>query len=128
MISFRDPLNYLFTTTFFLTFQHHVVVRSSTCLVVDWIESFKSEGWSKCGKNLFITGFYRLNPPGGDNDPISLLEQAICCNSIPEFSDQEGTCTKGSWGSSLDKYVLTYIILFTSVLVRFVACMHAYTG
>ena len=113
MISFRDPLNYLFTTTFFLTFQHHVVVRSPTCLVVDWIESFKSHGWFKCGKaNLFITGFYRLNPPGGNNDPISLLEQAKCCNSTPEFSGQKGTCTKGEWRSSLDQYVLTHIILF----------------
>ena len=126
MISFRDPLNYLFTTTFFLTFQHHLVVRSPTCLVVDWIESFKSHGWSKCGKeNLFITGFYRLNPPGKNNDPISSLEQAKCCNSTPEFSDQKGTCTEGKWRSSLDKYVLTHI-LFTSVLVRglCLACMH----
>ena len=128
-ISFRDPLNNLFTANLFPPLQHHLVVRSPTCLVADWMESFKKSGWSKCGEdNLFITGFYRSNPPESSNDLISLLEQAKCCNSTPEFSGQKGKCTEGLWRSSLDLYVLTHIILFTSVLVRFVACMHAYTG
>ena len=69
-----------------------------------WIESFKKSGWSKCGgNNLFITGFYRLNPPDNTSDPISLLEQARCCSAIPEFRGQDGTCTSANWWRSLDK-------------------------
>ena len=75
------------------------------CLVSDWIDSFKRPGWSKCaGKNLFITGLYRVNPPDNTSDPIPLLEQARCC-SIPEFSDQDGTCKNADWRNSLNKCV-----------------------
>ena len=74
-----------------------------TCSVADWSESFKESGWSKCGEdNLFITGFYRLNPPDNISDAISLLERARCCNSTPEFSDQDGTCETVFWGDSSD--------------------------
>ena len=75
-----------------------------TCSVADWRESFKKPGWSKCGKNdLFITGFYRLNPSVNTRDPISLLEQARCCSSTPEFRGHDGTCTTANWWHSLDK-------------------------
>ena len=79
-------------------------MRSPICLVADWIESFKKSGWSNCGEdNFFITGFYRLNPSNNTRDPISLLEQARCCSSTPEFSGQDGTCTTANWWNSLDK-------------------------
>ena len=81
-------------------------MRSPTCLVADWIESFKKTGWSKCGKdNLFITGFHRLNSSDNTKDPISLLEQARCCSSTPEFRGQDSTCTIADWWYSLDRYV-----------------------
>ena len=77
------------------------------CLVSDWIKSFSRNVWLKCAAtNLFITGFYRLNPPDDTSDPISLLEQAKCCSSTPEFSGQDGKCSEISWQNSLAKYVL----------------------
>ena len=75
-----------------------------TCPVADWIKSFKQSGSSRCGEdNLFITGFYRSNSPDNTSDPISLLEQARCCSSIPEFSGQDGTCIDANWWDSLDR-------------------------
>ena len=61
--------------------------------------------WLKCAANsLFITGFYRLNPPDNTSDPISLLKQAGCCSSTAEFSGQDGKCSDiYDWHYSLDK-------------------------
>ena len=88
----------------FTSFQHNLAVIPLKCSVADWSESFDKSGLSKCeGDNLFITGFYRLNPPDNTRDPISLLEQARCCSSTPEFSGQDGTCTTANWWQSLDK-------------------------
>ena len=88
----------------FTYFQHNLAVIAPNCSVADWSESFNKSGLSKCeGDNLFITGFYRLNPPDNTSDPISLVKQARCCNSAPEFSDQEGTCKTIYWGDSLDR-------------------------
>ena len=85
------------------SFQHNLAVIPPKCSVADWIESFNKSGLSKCGgNNLFITGFYRLNPLDNTSDPISSLERAICCNSTPEFSDQDGTCKTVYWRDSLD--------------------------
>ena len=88
-------------------FQHHLVVTPTACSVADWSESFKRHGWSTCEEdNLFITGFYRLNPPNQQTDPISSLEQAKCCTgSKPEFRSQDGTCTTASWWHSLERCV-----------------------
>ena len=70
----------------------------------NWSEDFDKSGWSKCPKdNLFITGFYRLNPFNNNTtDPISLLKQARCCNATPEFSDQDGTCESVYWANSMN--------------------------
>ena len=62
--------------------------------------------WLSCRRNnLFITGFYRLNPPDNTSDPISLLEQARCCSAIPEFRGKDGTCIWANWRHSLDRCV-----------------------
>ena len=76
-------------------------MTSLTC----WIKSFKNSGWLGCGENnLLITGFYRLKPPADDTkDPISLLEQARCCNSLPEFSGEDRKCESVNWKNSLNK-------------------------
>ena len=98
-------ITYLATTNLFPPLQHHLAVTFSTCSVSDWFESFKRSGLSKCGEdNLFITGFYRLNPPADDtSDPISLLEQARCCSSIPEFRVEDRKCESADWKNSLNK-------------------------
>ena len=80
------------------------IVTPPRCLVSDWIKGFKKYVWLKCAAtNLFVTGFYRLNPPDNTSDPISLLEQSRCCSSIPEFSSQHGTCINADWWNSLAK-------------------------
>ena len=87
----------------FTYFQHNLAVIPPNCSVADWSERLDKSSLSKCERNnLFITGFYRLNPPDSTSDPISLLERARCCNSTPEFSNQDGTCTTVYWGESLD--------------------------
>jgi hypothetical protein len=90
----------------------------SSCSNASWWKSFNATGWSKCGKdNLFITGFYR-NHPYSDSDPISLLEEARCCTSIPaEFSEQNSNCTTASWWTSLNSYVLN--VSFTGASLKF---------
>ncbi|CAB4024293.1 Hypothetical predicted protein [Paramuricea clavata] len=78
------------------------IMSHTSCSNASWRESFKSSGWSKCGKdNLFITGFYR-NHPYSDSDPITLLEETRCCSSIQEFSEQNGNCRTANWWKSLD--------------------------
>ena len=95
------------------------IVKPPRCLVSDWIKSFKINVFLKCAaNNLFITGFYRLNPPDNTSDPISLLEQAKCCSSIPEFSSQHGTCINADWRNSLAKWVFSiHIVFLTSGLM-----------
>ncbi|XP_028403162.1 uncharacterized protein LOC114525901 [Dendronephthya gigantea] len=73
---------------------------SLACSNADWRQSFDSKSWSKCGaQNLFITGFYR-SPSNDNQHPISLLEEARCCNSSPAYSGQIGQCEKVNFTSS----------------------------
>ena len=106
----------------FILFQQYFLVTPPTCPVADWISTFKKTGWSTCGENnLFITGFYRFNPSDNSSYQISSLEQAICCNSTPEFSDQQGICTNAYWPNYLDRHVFTTTIPLACVLVCFMA-------
>ena len=98
-----------------------------TCSIADWSDSFKRHGWSSCGgNNLFIAGFYRLNPPGNTKDPISLLEQARCCSAILEFSDQHGICEYTSWRDSLGTYVFHTQHSLHKCLIGFVICTYRF--
>ena len=68
----------------------------------DWEESFNEPGWSGCEKdNTFITGFYRLNPPDENSDPISSLQKAQCSISPSVFRGQNATCKSAYWGHSM---------------------------
>ena len=67
--------------------------------------SKKISGLKCAANNLFITGFYRLNPPDNTSDPISLLEQVRCCSATLEFNGHHITCTEAHWQHSLDRCV-----------------------
>ena len=83
---------------------YYLVVTPTKCAIADWIGSLKKGGRPKCEEdNLFISGFYRLNPPNNISDPISSLEQPRCCSSSPEFIGQDGTCKYVLWGNSLER-------------------------
>ncbi|XP_028403163.1 uncharacterized protein LOC114525902 [Dendronephthya gigantea] len=75
---------------------------SLTCSNADWRQSFDSFGYSKCGQNLFITGFYR-SPPNDSKHPISLLEGARCCMSSLAYSGQNSQCNKTGFKGSFKK-------------------------
>ena len=78
----------------------------STPSLGNWSKRFDTPGWSKCGEdNLFITGFYRSNPPDSSSDRISSLQQARCDNSTAEFRDQNGRCKLVDWRNSLGRWL-----------------------
>ena len=93
-----------------IIFQHHLLVIPPTCSVANWSESFKKSGLSKCGKdNLFITGFYRLNPPDNTRECMLLaFSQPVNCIIWPiktlnwlvaasQLHKHRGTCCIAEW-------------------------------
>lgn len=68
------------------------------CWDANWVVSLGRRSWSLCGKNNpFITALHRSDPLPNE-DPISLLDGARCCNAALEFGGGgQSKCRGTNW-------------------------------